>query len=80
MCRRIELRLKEITVVADFLATELGNADIILGMQWLDTTETMKIHWPSLTMTFWVGAKQIVLKSDPSLIRAECSLRTTEKT
>ena len=40
----------------------------------------MKIHWPSLTMTFWIGAKQINLKGDPSLIRAECSLKTIEKT
>ena len=44
VCRRVELRLKDITIVADFLAIELENVDVILGMQWLDTTGTMKIH------------------------------------
>ena len=80
LCKRLEVKLQGITVVADFLLIELGNVDAILGMQWLDTTGTMKIHWPSLTMSFWVGRKQIELKGDPSLIRAECSLKTIEKT
>ena len=80
VCNRLELKLKEITIVADFLAIELGSVDVILGMQWLNTTGTMKIHWPSLTMTFRMGKKQFILKGDPSLIRAECSLKTIEKT
>lgn len=54
--------------------------DVVLGMQWLDTTGTMKVHWPSLTMVFWVGEKKVILKGDPSLIRAKCSLKTIEKT
>ena len=66
--------------MAVFLAIELGNVDVILGMQWLDTTGTMKIHWSSLTMTFWSGKKKIMLKGDPSLIQAKCSLKTIEKT
>ncbi|TYK14439.1 uncharacterized protein E5676_scaffold186G00980 [Cucumis melo var. makuwa] len=80
VCRRVELKLKEITIIADFLAVELGTVDAVLGMQWLDTTGTMRIHWPSLTMIFWNEGRQIVLKGDPSLIKAECSLKTLEKT
>ncbi|KAA0040209.1 ty3-gypsy retrotransposon protein [Cucumis melo var. makuwa] len=80
ICRKVELRLNKMTIVVDFLAVELGKVDVVLGMQWLDTTGTMKVHWPSLTMMFWVGEKQIVLKGDPSFIRAECSLKIIEKT
>ncbi|KAA0060318.1 peroxidase 64 [Cucumis melo var. makuwa] len=83
ICRRIELKLEELTIVADFLAVELGKVDVVLGMQWLDmmdTMGTMKVHWPSLTLVFWVGKKKVVLKGDPSLIRAECSLKTIEIT
>lgn len=47
--------------------------------QWLNSIGTMKVHWPSLTMTFWVGEKQVVLEEDPTLIKAECSLKTLEK-
>ncbi|KAA0051199.1 ty3-gypsy retrotransposon protein [Cucumis melo var. makuwa] len=80
ICRRVELKLEEITIIADFLAVELGTVDAVLGMQWLDTIGTMRIHWPSLTMSFWNEGRQIVLKGDPSLIKAECSLKTLEKT
>ena len=59
VCKRLELKLKEITIVADFLAIEVGNVDLILGMQWLDTTGTMKIHWPSLTMSFWSANRKL---------------------
>ena len=52
ICRRVELKLKELTVEADFLAVELGKVDVVLGMQWLDTTGAMKVHWPTLTMVF----------------------------
>ena len=80
VCKRVELKLKELIIIAAFLVVELGNVDIVLGMQWLDITGTMKVHWPLLTITFWAKDKQIVLKGDPSLIKAECSLKTLEKT
>ena len=38
------MKLKELTIVADFLAVELGRVDLVLGMQWLDSTGTMKVH------------------------------------
>ncbi|TYK31689.1 peroxidase 64 [Cucumis melo var. makuwa] len=63
-----------------FLVVELGKVDVVLGIEWLDTTVTMKVHWPSLTMVFRVGEKMVKLKGDPSLLKAECSLKTLEKT
>ena len=47
ICKRVKLKLRELTILADFLAVELGRVDVVLGMQWLDTTGTMKIHWPT---------------------------------
>ncbi|KAA0056274.1 transposon Tf2-1 polyprotein isoform X1 [Cucumis melo var. makuwa] len=76
---QVELKLEGWVVVVDFLAVELGKVDVVLGMQWLDTTGTMKVHWPSLTMVFRVGEKKVKLKGDPSLLKAECSLKTLEK-
>ncbi|TYK17993.1 Ty3/gypsy retrotransposon protein [Cucumis melo var. makuwa] len=39
ICRKVELRLNELTIVADFLTVVLGKVDVVLGMQWLDTTK-----------------------------------------
>ncbi|KAA0048289.1 Ty3/gypsy retrotransposon protein [Cucumis melo var. makuwa] len=80
ICSQVEIQLEGLKVVTDLLVVELGKVDVVLGMQWLDTTGTMKIHWPSLTMVFWKEGNKVVLKGDPALIRAECSLKTLEKT
>ncbi|KAA0062473.1 uncharacterized protein E5676_scaffold325G00980 [Cucumis melo var. makuwa] len=42
ICSRVEIQLEGLTIVADLLVVELGKDDIVLGMQWLDTTGTMK--------------------------------------
>ena len=69
LCKRVELKLNEMIIVADFLVVELGSVSVVL--RWLDTIGTIKVHWPSFTMTFWVGEKQI---------EAKCSLKALEKT
>ncbi|KAL4035489.1 hypothetical protein IC575_004182 [Cucumis melo] len=80
ICSKVEIQLEGLRVVTDLLVVGLGTIDVVLGMQWLDTTGTMKIHWPSLTMVFWKEGNKVVLKGDPALVRAECSLKTLEKT
>ncbi|KAA0054184.1 retrotransposon protein [Cucumis melo var. makuwa] len=77
ICKTVEVKLPELTIVADFLVIELGGVDLVLGMQWLSTTGFMEIHWPSMTMA---GTSQVILKGDPSLTKAECSLKTISKT
>ncbi|TYK26802.1 retrotransposon protein [Cucumis melo var. makuwa] len=80
ICKKVEVKLSELTTVADFLVIELGRIDLVLGMQWLSTTRFMGIHWPSMTMVFMAWTTQVVLKGDPSLTKAECSLKTISKT
>ncbi|TYK30161.1 retrotransposon protein [Cucumis melo var. makuwa] len=80
ICKRGKLKLNELCIVAGFLVVELGIMDLVLDMQWLNSTGIMRVHWPSLTMTFWVGERQMVLKGDPTVIKAECSLKTLGKT
>ncbi|TYK23219.1 ty3-gypsy retrotransposon protein [Cucumis melo var. makuwa] len=70
ICSKVEIQLEGLKVVTDLLVVGLGKVDVVLGMQWLDTTGTMKIHWPSLTMVFWKERNKVVLKGDLALIRA----------
>lgn len=41
ICRRMELVLTEVTIKTDFIATNLGQLDIILGILWLCWTGFM---------------------------------------
>ncbi|KAL4037971.1 hypothetical protein IC575_001574 [Cucumis melo] len=71
ICKNVEVKLPELTIVADFLHYR---------MQWLSTTGFMGNHWPSMKMVFMAGTTQVVLKGDPSLTKIECSLKTISKT
>lgn len=80
ICKRVEVKLLKLTIVVDFLAAELGKMDVILGMQWLCTTRFMRVHWPSMIMAFMANNTPIILRGDPSLTKAICSLKTLTKT
>lgn len=72
--------IQGITVVEDLLPLDLGKMDVILGMAWLCTTGFMEVHWPTTTMIFASGDNQVTLKRNPSLTKAEISLKVMTKT
>lgn len=45
----------------------MGSTDIILGIQWLETSGMMHIDWRQQMMKFQLGGSTINLKDDPSL-------------
>lgn len=55
------LTLQNIEVVEDFLPLELGSADVILGMQWLELLGGMQVNWKNLTMRFKVVGVGVAL-------------------
>ncbi|KAA0034007.1 Ty3/gypsy retrotransposon protein [Cucumis melo var. makuwa] len=73
------MRLLGLTVVDDFLSLELGNLDMVLGMQWLQKQGAMMVDWKDLAMTFTVGGAKVVLKGDLSLTKMEVSLKMLMK-
>lgn len=80
VCKGVLLTLPQLQVVADFLPLDLGSTDVILGMKWLQTLGEMKVNWKLLSMEFREGGRTIVLKGDPSMCKAEISLKTMMRT
>lgn len=79
MCRRVELVLIKVTIEANFLATNFGSLDVVLGIPWQCSIGFMGIHWPLRSIAFMIGNQTIILHGDPSLITIECSLKTLTK-
>ena len=73
------MKLQNIEVVQDFLLLKLGNADVILGMQWLETLGRMQVNWKSLTMRFTLEEVAVILQGDPSLCSSLISLKAMLK-
>ena len=67
VCRQVELQIQGLSIVQDFLSLDLGNSDLILGIQWLETLGPVTTNWKTQMMQFtWQGQK-IILIGDPSL-------------
>lgn len=45
VCRGVALTVQDVEIVEDFLPLEPGNANVILGMQWLETLGAVTINW-----------------------------------
>lgn len=75
ICRSVVVVLPKMLVTEDFLPFNLGNLDLVFGMQWLSKQGEMRVHGDKLRMTFNVSGTEVVIKGDPSLTRLEVSLK-----
>lgn len=67
-------------MVEDFLPLELGSADVILGIQWLEKLGVVRNNWKTQIMEFKIDGKPIILKGDPTLVRSKISLKAMLRT
>ncbi|XP_074328452.1 uncharacterized protein LOC141666362 [Apium graveolens] len=79
-CRAVVLQLQGITVIENYLPLQLGNSDLILGVQWLEKLGTVSANWKTLTLKFKLGQDNVVLKGDPALGRTMISLKAMIRT
>lgn len=79
-CRSVVLHLQGVTIIEDFLPLQLGNSNMILGVQWLEKLGTVSTNWKTQTLKFMLGEKSVTLKGDPSLGRSMVSFKTMMRT
>ena len=67
VCRNVQVTLQDMSFTTDSIVLELGNLDVILGMQWLRTLGKCQIDWEKHEYIFWYQGRQVTLLGDPSL-------------
>jgi hypothetical protein len=72
----VRLQLQNIEIFDEFLPLQLGNSDVILGMQWLATLGNTHTNWSAQTIKFTVGSDSVTLRGDPALKRSKMSLKS----
>lgn len=81
LCKGVELILDgRIEITVDMLPLELGNSDIILGVQWLETLGNVVSNWNTSVMQFESAGQTITLVGDASLDRSRISLKAMLRT
>ncbi|KZV46799.1 peroxidase 64 [Dorcoceras hygrometricum] len=76
VCRNLKVELGMYTVVVTGHLFELGDVDVILGVDWLRTLGEVMLDWNKMRMRFAEGERVIELKGYPSLQRAVVSLKS----
>ena len=79
ICKGVIIEMQRLKVVEDFLPFSLGSTDMILGMQWLGTLDTMEVNWRYLIMKFSMGETLMTSKGDHSSCKSGVSLKTMMK-
>ncbi|KAL8100260.1 hypothetical protein AgCh_032491 [Apium graveolens] len=80
ICRKMKLQLEGgVEVISDFLPLGLGNSNIILGVQWLETLGVVMTDWKKQEMTYNIQGNPVTLTGDPSLMWSKISLKAMIK-
>ncbi|XP_010541181.1 PREDICTED: uncharacterized protein LOC104814705 [Tarenaya hassleriana] len=79
ICKAVHLQLQQIEVVEDFLPLELGSADLILGVQWLQKLGKVQMDFQDLELKFNQGTSWVTVTGDPTLHSSLVTLRSLIK-
>ncbi|XP_019084456.1 PREDICTED: uncharacterized protein K02A2.6-like [Camelina sativa] len=80
VCQCVRLQLPGYTLITSFLPLELGEANVILGLQWLESLGDTRVNWREQRMAFMMGGEGVTLLRDPSLKNSAISFKALWKT
>ncbi|KAF7838717.1 Retrovirus-related Pol polyprotein from transposon 17.6 [Senna tora] len=79
ICRGLKVEMQGAEIKQNFYLFNLGEVDVILGIEWLESLGEVNVNWRLLTMRYRNNEKEITLKGDASLARTEVAFKTVMK-
>ncbi|VFQ65802.1 unnamed protein product [Cuscuta campestris] len=76
ICKGIEVMISGLKITQDFYPFSLVGSDLVLGIKWLASLNTIQANWNELFLAFWVDGKQYKLQGVPRLERQQPSLHS----
>ena len=78
-CNQLPIQVQRYSFVVDFFVLDMQGADMVLGVQWLETLGFVRTHYKDLTMEFTVGGQQVLLKGERAMKHDPISCKTLQK-
>ncbi|KAL8131470.1 hypothetical protein AgCh_007417 [Apium graveolens] len=78
-CKSVVLYLQGVTIIEEYFPLQLGNSDVIPGVQWLKKFGTVSTNWKTQTLKLRLGEDNIALEGDTLLGRSMTSSKAMVK-
>nr|GEU49764.1 retrotransposon Gag domain, retroviral aspartyl protease [Tanacetum cinerariifolium] len=75
ICKNLPVQVNELKITQDFHPFSLGGADLVLGIQWLATLNTVQANWEEMFMVFKIDRKQYKLQGVVSGLQKSSSFQ-----
>ncbi|KAF7842448.1 Retrotransposable element Tf2 [Senna tora] len=62
-CKKLKVELQGTTLMQDFYLFDLGEVDLILGMEWLKSLGEVSVNWKQLSIKYKLGGEMVSLKA-----------------
>ncbi|KAF7826330.1 Retrotransposable element Tf2 [Senna tora] len=74
-CKGLEIEMQGLRVCENFYLFNLGDVDMILGVEWLESLGEVRVNWKQLTMKIKAETGVVCLARDPALARSLVSMK-----
>ncbi|VFQ64861.1 unnamed protein product [Cuscuta campestris] len=58
ICKAVKLQLPGLSITQDFYPFSLSGSDLVLGIKWLASLNTIQANWNEMFLIFWVDGKR----------------------
>lgn len=65
VCKEVQVHLPGLTITQDFYPFSLVGSDLVLGIKWLASLNTIQANWNEMFLIFWVNGKKYKLQGVP---------------
>ncbi|XP_075515463.1 uncharacterized protein LOC142550108 [Primulina tabacum] len=79
LCKGVEVDLGLCQIQIEGYLFDLGELDLILGVDWLRTLGDVMLNWAKMEMRFTWQGQTVVLRGDPTLSRSVVSFKSIAK-
>ncbi|XP_038687486.1 uncharacterized protein LOC119986865 [Tripterygium wilfordii] len=75
LCQEVAVELPGLTITQDYYPFAIGGADLVLGIKWLASLNTVQANWNEMFLIFHLKGKKYKLQGVPHKTQAEASFQ-----
>ncbi|KAJ7949788.1 Ty3/gypsy retrotransposon protein [Quillaja saponaria] len=80
ICRNLDVQLPGLKITQDFFPFSIGGADLVLGIQWLASLNTVQANWHEMFLIFTIDGQKYKLQGVPSKTTTPATFQFLETT